>query len=94
MKKPAFSAYGTLLAGIVIGSGSVFLLPRAPGGQVGSVKQPAPVLASARPVNEPLTSSLEDLRRLDAQFADLAQYVGPAVVHIRVEGRPQSVGFR
>ncbi len=93
-----FSAYGTLLAGLALGgvtmvatSRSASPSPSRATAPVASVvretpRAPLAPIAAPQPAADVRVDDLAELRRLDASFANLAEAVSPAVVHIRAEG--------
>ena len=98
MSLKPFSAYGTLLAGLALGGVTMVATthsnaprPLADAPQTSVVRQtprveaPAPTLRAENAADVRL-DDLAELRRLDASFANLAEAVSPAVVHIRAEG--------
>ncbi|MBC8063263.1 MAG: trypsin-like peptidase domain-containing protein, partial [Chlorobia bacterium] len=74
-----------LAAGVLIGAGATASVIGAKGGSTASLPLPKVSISSPRPVGQLRTESLEMVKALDESFANLAESVKPAVVHIRVQ---------
>ena len=101
----ALSTYATLLAGFAVAGVSLVTIDRShvsptTSGPTASVAA-APVTrttprlidqSSPKPVVDATVDSLTELKRLDQSFANLAEFVAPAVVHIRSKGVQRMAG--
>lgn len=74
-----------LAAGVLIGAGATASVVNAKSG--GSMAQRAPQvsISSPKPIGQVSAESLDMVKALDESFANLAESVAPAVVHIRVQ---------